>query len=61
MTNYMIKCFRNEPSNGPSAPKENNKNIRGWCFNKFYFSWLGPELLVCCLVHRGSTGVFLLL
>ena len=26
-----------------------------------HFSWLGPELLVCCLAHRGSTGVFLLL
>ena len=25
------------------------------------FSWLGPELLVCCLAHRGPTGVFLLL
>ena len=25
------------------------------------FSWLGPEILVCCLAHRGSTGVFLLL
>ena len=25
------------------------------------FSWLGPELLVCCLVHRGSTSVFILL
>ena len=24
-------------------------------------SWLGPELLVCCLAHRGPTGVFLLL
>ena len=24
-----------------------------------HFSWLGPELLVCCLPHRGSTGVFL--
>ena len=23
-----------------------------------HFSWLGPELLVCCLAHRGSTGVF---
>ena len=22
------------------------------------FSWLGPELLVCCLAHRGPTGVF---
>ena len=22
---------------------------------------LGPELLVCCLAHRGPTGVFLLL
>ena len=22
------------------------------------FSWLGPERLVCCLAHRGSTGVF---
>ena len=22
-----------------------------------HFSWLGPELLVCCLAHRGSTGV----
>ena len=20
-----------------------------------HFSWLGPELLVCCLAHRGST------
>ena len=27
----------------------------------FHFSWLGPELLVCCLAHRGSTVVFLLL
>ena len=26
-----------------------------------HFSWLGSELLVCCLAHRGSTGVFLLL
>ena len=26
-----------------------------------HFSWLGPELLVCCLAHRVSTGVFLLL
>ena len=26
-----------------------------------HFSWLGPELLVCCLAHRGSIGVFLLL
>ena len=25
------------------------------------FSWLGPELLVCCLAHRGSTGASLLL
>ena len=24
-------------------------------------SWLGPELLVCCLAHRGSTSVFSLL
>ena len=23
-----------------------------------HISWVGPELLVCCLVHRGSTGVF---
>ena len=23
-----------------------------------HFSWLGPELLVCCLAHRGSTGVY---
>ena len=23
-----------------------------------HFSCLGPELLVCCLAHRGSTGVF---
>ena len=22
-----------------------------------HFSWLGPELLVCCLAHRGLTGV----
>ena len=21
------------------------------------FSWLGPELFVCCLAHWGSTGV----
>ena len=26
-----------------------------------HFSWLGPELLVCCLALRGPTGVFLLL
>ena len=26
-----------------------------------HFSWLGPELLVCCSAHRGSTGVFLML
>ena len=25
------------------------------------FSWLGSELLVCCLAHRGTTDVFLLL
>ena len=33
-------------------------------FNKakaIHFSWFGPELLVCCLAHRGPTGVFLLL
>ena len=24
----------------------------------FHFGWLGPELLVCCLVHRGSIVVF---
>ena len=23
-----------------------------------HFSWLEPELLVCCLAHPGSTGVF---
>ena len=23
-----------------------------------HFSWLGPELLVCYLAHRGKTGVF---
>ena len=23
-----------------------------------HFSCLGPELLVCCLAHRGPTGVF---
>ena len=26
-----------------------------------HFSWLGPELLVCCLVQLVSTGVFLFL
>ena len=25
------------------------------------FSWLGPELLVCCLAHWGPADVFLLL
>ena len=25
-----------------------------------HFGWLGPELLVCCLAHRDSAGVFLL-
>ena len=24
-----------------------------------HFSWLGPELLVCCLAHRGPTDIFL--
>ena len=23
----------------------------------FHVSWLGPELLVCCVANRGSTGV----
>ena len=27
----------------------------------FHFSWLGLELLVCCLAYRSSTGVSLLL
>ena len=26
-----------------------------------HFSWLGPELLVCCLAHQGPTDVVLLL
>ena len=26
-----------------------------------HFSWLGPELHVCCLAHRGPADVFLLL
>ena len=26
-----------------------------------HFGWMGPELLVCCLAHRGPAGVFLLL
>ena len=26
--------------------------------NSVHFSWLGPERLVCCLAHRGPTGVF---
>ena len=26
-----------------------------------HFSWLGPELYVCCSVHRGSTDDLLLL
>ena len=30
-------------------------------FKAIHFSWLGPELLVCCLANRGSTGVFHLL
>ena len=25
-----------------------------------HFSWLGPELFVCCVAHRGSAGVFFL-
>ena len=29
--------------------------------NSTYYSNIGPELLVCCLAHRDSTGVFLLL
>ena len=27
-------------------------------YSAIHFSWLGPELLVCCLAHRGSTGIF---
>ena len=27
----------------------------------YSFSWLEPERLVCCLAHRSSNGVFLLL
>ena len=30
-------------------------------FKAIHFTCFGPELLVCCLAHRGSTGVFLLL
>ena len=36
----------------------------GWASDSMMairFSWLGPELLVCCLAQRGPTGVFLLL
>ena len=34
----------------------------GWPRHKaIRFSWLGPELLVCCLAHRCSTRVFPLL
>ena len=29
-------------------------------YKAIHFSRLGPEFLVCCLAHRGSTGVFLL-
>ena len=32
-----------------------------WRLKAIHFSWLGPELLVCCLAHRGPIGVFLLL
>ena len=27
----------------------------------YSFGWLGPGLLDCCLAHRGSAGIFLLL
>ena len=30
-------------------------------YKAIHFSWLWPELLVCCLAHRGSAGVFVLL
>ena len=26
--------------------------------DSLHASWLGPELLVCCLAHRGPTDVF---
>ena len=33
----------------------------GYNLKAIHFSWLGSELLVCCLAHRGPTDVFLLL
>ena len=36
-------------------------NFQAFRLKAIHFSWLGPELLVCCLAHRGLTDVFLLL
>ena len=33
-----------------------NAPFPGHCLLVPHFSRLGPELLVCCLAHRGSTG-----
>ena len=30
-------------------------------YKSIHFSWLGPELCVCCFVHRGQPGVFVML
>ena len=35
--------------------------VRLYDYKAIHFSWLGPELLVCSLAHRVSTGLFLLL
>ena len=44
---------------------KNKKNMYTPAYPSFsVLKWglkLGPELLVCCLAHRGPTGVFLLL
>ena len=40
----------------PNLVNENDFSLTG--FKAIHFSWLGPELLVCCLAHRGPTDVF---
>ena len=64
--NFEIDLIFNMFSAGERASKESEfiNNFQfywGLGLGAVRFSWLGPELLVCCLAHRGPTGVFLLL
>ena len=57
---YVQYCL-NQTVQGVYMSVEMSRLYDGVRLKSIHFSWLGPELLVCCLAHRGPTGVFLLL